>query len=143
GRRYVIGQCNNVFVFPGIGLGVLISEASRVSDSLFLAAARALAQFTQTRAEPEALYPKIDELRSVSRSIAISVAQTAREEGFGRSHDNEALEKTIDEFCWFPDYPPKVASLPPQGNPESAAPLCERGEGVRPSRSEQIQKLGV
>ena len=106
GRKHVIGQCNNAFVFPGVGLGVLISEASRVTDSMFLAAARALAEFTGDHAASEdSLYPSLQELRAASRLIAFKVAQTARDEGFGRSLDDNALQAAIEEFCWFPDYP--------------------------------------
>lgn len=105
GRKHVIGQCNNVFIFPGVGLGALISEASRVSDSMFLAAARALAEFTEAHAAADGcLYPSLRDLRAVSRAIACKVAQTARDEGCGRSLDNEAIEKAIDDFCWFPAY---------------------------------------
>jgi malate dehydrogenase (oxaloacetate-decarboxylating) len=106
GRKYVIGQCNNAFVFPGVGLGVLLSEASRVTDSMFLAAARALADFTMTHAASDnCLYPSLSELRAVSRVIAFKVAQTARDEGFGQSLDDEALHAAIENFCWFPEYP--------------------------------------
>jgi malic enzyme len=106
GRKYVIGQCNNAFVFPGVGLGVLISEASRVTDSMFLAAARALADFTMTHAASDnCLYPSLTELRAVSHVIAFKVAQTARDEGFGQSLDDDALQAAIENFCWFPEYP--------------------------------------
>jgi malate dehydrogenase (oxaloacetate-decarboxylating) len=106
GRKHVIGQCNNAFIFPGVGLGVLISEASRVTDSMFLAAARALAEFTITHAASDnCLYPSLNELRAVSRLIAFQVARTARDEGFGHSLDDNALQAAIEEFCWFPDYP--------------------------------------
>jgi malic enzyme len=106
GRKQVIGQCNNAFVFPGVGLGVLISEASRVTDSMFLAAARALAEFTITHAASDnCLYPSLSELRTASRLIAFKVAQTARDEGFGQSLDDQALQAAIEDFCWFPDYP--------------------------------------
>jgi malic enzyme len=106
GRKHVIGQCNNAFVFPGVGLGVLISEASRVTDSMFLAAARALAEFTVTHAASDnCLYPSLSELRTASSLIAIKVAQTARDEGFGQSLDDQALQAAIKDFCWFPDYP--------------------------------------
>jgi malic enzyme len=106
GRKHVIGQCNNAFVFPGVGLGVLISEASRVTDSMFLAAARALAEFTITHAASDnCLYPSLSELRTASRLIAFKVAQTARDEGFGQSLDDQALQAAIEDFCWFPDYP--------------------------------------
>jgi malic enzyme len=105
GRKHVIGQCNNAFVFPGVGLGALISEASRVTDSMFLAAARALAEFTGTHAAgDDCLYPSLCDLRQVSRLIAFHVARTARDEGFGQALDDQALEAAIEDFCWFPDY---------------------------------------
>jgi malic enzyme len=105
GRKQVIGQCNNVFIFPGIGLGALISEASRVTDGMFLAAAEALAEFTVTHAAGEGcLYPSLKELRSVSKLIALKVAQKARDTGLGRELDDQAIGKAIDEFCWVPQY---------------------------------------
>jgi malic enzyme len=108
GQKHVIGQCNNVFIFPGVGLGVLISEASRVTDSMFLAAARALAEFTRSGAAANGrLFPSLRELRAVSRQIAFKVAQTAREEGYGRTLEDEALQGAIEKFCWFPDYAKK------------------------------------
>ena len=113
GRKHVIGQCNNAFVFPGVGLGVLLSEASRVTDSMFLAAARALADFTVTHAASDnCLYPSLSELRAVSRLIAFKVAQTARNEGFGQSLDDTALQAAIEDFCWFPDYPAAECAPP-------------------------------
>ena len=106
GRKHVIGQCNNAFVFPGVGLGVLISEASRVTDSMFLAAACALAEFTREHVASDAsLFPSLQELRAASRLIAFKVAQTARDEGFGQSLDDAALQAAIKDFCWFPNYP--------------------------------------
>jgi malate dehydrogenase (oxaloacetate-decarboxylating) len=106
GRKHVIGQCNNAFVFPGVGLGVLISEASRVTDSMFLGAARALADFTITHAAGDnCLYPSLSNLRTVSRLIAFEVARTARDEGYGHSLDDHALEAAIEAFCWLPEYP--------------------------------------
>ncbi len=105
GRKHVIGQCNNVFVFPGVGLGVLISEASRVTDAMFLAAAKALAEFTATHPqEEESLYPCLQDLREVSSRVAFKVAQTARDEGLGRSLSDDDLQEEIDDFCWYPDY---------------------------------------
>jgi malic enzyme len=109
GRKHVIGQCNNAFVFPGVGLGVLVSEASRVSESLFLAAAKALAEYTCSQDScNSALYPSLRHLRDVSRLIGFKVAQTARDEGFGRSLDDEALKAAIDQFIWYPNYPVAV-----------------------------------
>ena len=123
GVRHVIGQCNNVFVFPGVGLGVLISEASRVTDSMFLAAARALAGFTRSRAtENGCLYPNIQHLREVSKLIALKVAQTARDEGYGRSLEDAPLQAAIEEFAWWPDYDTCTQGAAPR-SPRHAEPL--------------------
>ncbi len=105
GETHVIGQCNNVFIFPGVGLGVLISEASRVTDSMFLAAAKGLAEYASAHpATPGCLYPGVRDLREISRSIAFKVAQTARDEGLGRTLSDEELHQALEDFCWYPDY---------------------------------------
>ncbi|HOC57745.1 MAG TPA: NAD-dependent malic enzyme [Verrucomicrobiota bacterium] len=107
GRKHVIGQCNNAFVFPGVGLGALICEARRVTDSMFLAAAQALAEFTTAHPAGEnCLYPSLQQLRTVSRLIALKVAQTARSEQLGQNLDDAALQAAIDQLFWTPDYPP-------------------------------------
>jgi malate dehydrogenase (oxaloacetate-decarboxylating) len=105
GRKYVIGQCNNVFVFPGVGLGTLISEASHVSERMFLAAARALAEYTTAHPAGESsLYPNLRELRAVTKRIAFKVAQEARDAGLGRDLDDQAITSAIERFSWTPDY---------------------------------------
>jgi malic enzyme len=104
-RQFAIGQCNNCFVFPGIGLGVILSEASRVSDSLFLAAARSLAEFAGAHAADGSLFPSLKDLRKLSRLVAFSVAQTARDEGYGRALDDAAIQAELDAFVWMPEYP--------------------------------------
>ena len=105
GHKHVIGQCNNVFIFPGVGLGVLVSQATRVTDSMFLAAAQALAEFTLAQQSADGtLYPGLKHLRAVSRLIAFTVARTARQEGCGRTLSDSEIQQAIDEFCWTPDY---------------------------------------
>lgn len=120
GRTHVIGQCNNAFIFPGVGLGVLISEASRVSDSMFLAAANTLADFTvRQESWNGALYPSLRHLREISRAIGFKVAQTARDEGCGRALEDQELKSAIEEFVWFPDYPAQ-----PEARKKSAKPAA-------------------
>jgi len=126
GQKHVIGQCNNAFVFPGIGLGVLISEASRVIDSMFLAAAQALADFTPKHAPSEtSLYPSLQYLRDASRLIAFRVAQAARSEGFGQGLDDDALQAAIDRFFWWPDYAATVPS--PTSRPRRSTAMKSGG----------------
>ena len=123
GTKHVIGQCNNAFIFPGVGLGVLISEASRVTDSMFLAAARTLAEFTINHAAGDnCLYPSLTGLRTVSRLIAFQVARTARDEGFGHSLDDNALNAALDDFCWLPDYPETDHSAHHPAHPSEVPP---------------------
>jgi malate dehydrogenase (oxaloacetate-decarboxylating) len=86
---------------------------------MFLAAARALAEFTVTHAASETcLYPSLSDLRAASRLIAFHVARTARDEGFGHSLDDNALHAAIEDFCWHPEYPETDHSL---HHPVSAA----------------------
>lgn len=104
GKKHVIGQCNNAFIFPGVGLGALVARVGRVTDSMFLAAAKTLAEFTCSHDCNGALYPSLNHLRVISRAIGFKVAQTARDEGLGRSYTDEALNAELDKFIWYPDY---------------------------------------
>ncbi|CAN5492303.1 MAG: NAD-dependent malic enzyme [Acidimicrobiia bacterium] len=101
-----VGQANNVFIFPGVGLGAIVSEATRVSDEMILAAARTLAEaVTQERLDAGALYPPVRALRQVSRAIALAVAGEAITSGLARS-SLETLEADVDAAMWWPTYVP-------------------------------------
>jgi malic enzyme len=107
GVRHEIGQANNVFVFPGIGLGAIVSEATAVSDGMILAAARALAEcVAPARLDAGALYPPISELRAVSRRVALAVAREAVRAGLAAARDEAELEADLDAAMWWPDYVP-------------------------------------
>lgn len=112
-RRAVhIGQCNNMFIFPGVGLGLLASGARRVTEGMFLAAARALSALASSQSNPddpqESLYPRIERVREVSRSVALAVATEAQRVGVAESCDVRALEQRVDAFMWEPRYGPLV-----------------------------------
>jgi malic enzyme len=101
---------NNAFVFPGIGLGSIVGEVTEVSDEIFMTAARTLAaSITPDRLEAGALYPDPSRMREVSRRIAIAVVREAKTERVGRSLHDEDIEKAVDEFMWYPDYPQYTA----------------------------------
>ena len=105
GQEHVIGQSNNAFVFPGLGLGVIVSETREVPDDLFLAAAETLAAAVDPeRLRHGGLYPPASALRNVSRAIAIRVVREARDLGLGRQLADEAIEPAVDAAMWYPDY---------------------------------------
>jgi malic enzyme len=105
GKTHVVGQGNNVYVFPGVGLGALVAEAREVTDSMFLVAARTLAECTsQERLNVGAIYPDQNELRDVSRRVAVAVVREVNRLGLGREVPDDSVESTVRESMWFPEY---------------------------------------
>jgi len=111
GTTHQIGQANNVYVFPGIGLGAIVSGARSVSDGMILAAARTLAAaVTEERLASGALFPPIAALRGVSRSVAIAVAREAVTSGLAPDVAPDATQADVDTAMWWPRYVPYVAA---------------------------------
>jgi malic enzyme len=107
GADHVIGQANNVFIFPGMGLGAIVAEAREITDEMFLLAARTLAEMvTPERLAMGALYPAVSELRHVSRQIAAKVVCQSRDCGVGRLYRDEEVFDAVDSAMWYPDYLP-------------------------------------
>src|SRR4051812_32526904 len=107
GRRYPIAQCNNSYVFPGLGLGILASGACRVSDGMLMAAARALAEYATASRDPGApLLPPLAESRQVSRAIALAVAAAAQRDGLAEDRQDEENQRLVDAKMWQPRYLP-------------------------------------
>jgi malate dehydrogenase (oxaloacetate-decarboxylating) len=106
GHTTRIGQCNNAFIFPGVGLGVVASGARRVTNRMFRAAAQALAEWSPASTDAlEALYPRLEEARAVSRGVALAVALQAQCDGVAEPAPPRALEEQIDAKMWKPAYP--------------------------------------
>jgi malic enzyme len=104
-RLHVIGQANNVFVFPGVGLGCILAQASAVHDAVFLVAARRLAGLvSQDRLAAGAIYPDQSELRSVSARIAEAVIREVSRNGAGRTVSDDTITETVSNAMWYPDY---------------------------------------
>jgi malate dehydrogenase (oxaloacetate-decarboxylating) len=104
-RTINIGQCNNAFVFPGVGLGVISSGASRVTNEMFVAAARALSEFSPALRDPAAsLYPELEGVRDISRRVALVVAEEAQTLGLAHESSRDELERLVDANIWNPRY---------------------------------------
>jgi malate dehydrogenase (oxaloacetate-decarboxylating) len=107
GQRYRIGQCNNSFVFPGVGLGLTISGARRVSNGMFLEAAKALAsQVTLSDIAGRAVYPELSRIRDCSFAVACATIRRAVHEGHAEPEILDQLEKTVERAMWAPEYLP-------------------------------------
>jgi malate dehydrogenase (oxaloacetate-decarboxylating) len=107
GRAVRIGQCNNAFIFPGVGLGIIATGARRVTNEMFVAAARVLAEFAPALSDENApLYPKLENVREVSRRVAIAVGIEAQRAGLAEETTRKELESRIAQKMWTPHYVP-------------------------------------
>jgi malate dehydrogenase (oxaloacetate-decarboxylating) len=103
GVTYVIAQVNNAMLYPGLGLGAIVSRASRVSDGMFAAAASAVSSLVTVRQPGASLLPHIDDLRSVSVTVAVAVAETADAEGLAGVKFGDIVQQ-VQEAMWQPEY---------------------------------------
>src|SRR5580698_2054069 len=107
GKPAAIDQTNNSYIFPGIGLGVLAVGARRVTDAMFMAAAKVLAGISPTHRDKTArLLPPVPELRNVARTVAIAVAEQAVKDGLAKHVGLKTIERRVVEAMWEPAYQP-------------------------------------
>jgi malate dehydrogenase (oxaloacetate-decarboxylating) len=111
GQPRPVGQANNVFIFPGMGLGTVVAEASAVTEEMFLVAARELAsQVDDERLAVGALYPPVEALGDISRSVALAVVKEAVSSGVAGIGPGSDLDSIVDEAMWWPSYVPYIRS---------------------------------
>ncbi|ELR63504.1 NAD-dependent malic enzyme [Photobacterium marinum] len=105
GKTYPIAQCNNSYIFPGIGLGVLAVGANRVTNEMLMESSRALAECSPLAINGEgALLPPLEDIQKVSRRIAIAVAKKAVEQGKAPASTDERIQEKIDANFWKSEY---------------------------------------
>lgn len=105
GKIYPIAQCNNAYIFPGIGLGVVASGAKRITDTMLMTASRALAREAPLVKEGKgALLPPLSHIRELSKAIAFEVAAQAQQEGVALRTDGIKLRQAIERSSWTPEY---------------------------------------
>ena len=103
---HVIGQANNALVFPGLGLGVLVAKATRVTDRMLFATAEAVAGQIDATLPGASLLPQINDVRETSVAVAMAVAAAARDDGVARAPLEEDLEAQVRRSMWEPVYRP-------------------------------------
>jgi malate dehydrogenase (oxaloacetate-decarboxylating) len=101
---YEVAQANNALVFPGLGLGVTVARASRISDRMIVAAADAVARLSDATRLGSPLLPPVRDLRPVSAAVAIAVAKAAEQEGLARVPLDDPIQQ-VHQAMWRPEYP--------------------------------------
>jgi malate dehydrogenase (oxaloacetate-decarboxylating) len=105
GRPFRVDQTNNAYVYPGVGLGAIAVQARRISDGMFLAAARTIAELSPAKRDPRAnLLPPLAEIRKVSLAVAIAVAKQAEREDLTQSVPDQELGAAVASMMWEPVY---------------------------------------
>jgi len=103
GVNYVIGQANNALIYPGLGLGMLASEASLLTDEMIGAAAHALSGIVDITKPGAPVLPPFKYVAEVSLKVATAVAKKAQEQGLARASEQD-MEKAVRDFRWTPKY---------------------------------------
>lgn len=104
-KQIQVAQANNVYVFPGIGLGATAVQAFQVSDKMLLAASHALADYAASSGQNTgALLPPLKDLRKISKVIANAVARTARDEGFCNKMTDDEIANAVSNHFWEPRF---------------------------------------
>ena len=111
GRRIPIAQCNNIYIFPAMGLGCVASGARRVTEGMILAAARALGENSPALKDPNApLLPALTDVREVAAKIALAVGTEAQRAGVAPQTTEEDLRRRVISSQWSPSYPSVIAA---------------------------------
>ncbi|NJD18622.1 MAG: NAD-dependent malic enzyme [Gemmatimonadetes bacterium] len=106
GKRFVPGQGNNAYVFPGVGLGLIVAEASECTDEMFFISAKVLAgMVTEDALSQGRIYPALSRIRDASWQIAAAVALVAWERGLARAPRPDDIGKAVEQAMFTPDYP--------------------------------------
>lgn len=105
GKTFIPGQGNNAYIFPGVGLGIVLSRSKIISDDLFLSAAHTLSSLVSDEELSNGqLYPSLSDIRSVSKTIAISIAKKVIASGLTNIALPKNLEKYLDSIIYNPEY---------------------------------------
>ena len=100
-----IPQCNNSYIFPGIGLGAVSGKATGITENMLIASSQALAEYAATHNEdPGILLPKLSKIRQVSQFIAKRVFRQAIDDGVALDASEEFIEEAIAHNFWSPEY---------------------------------------
>ena len=106
GQRFAIGQANNVFVFPGIGLGTIVSGATRITDGMVGASSMALAHaLKDEELAQRRLMPDVSRLWEICGIVGLAVARQAVADGVAAVDSIDALDVAIERYRWLPEYP--------------------------------------
>ncbi len=111
GKIFVPGQGNNMFIFPGVGLGAVVCGARKVTDEMFYAAAKTLAHMvTEEELNSGTVYPDLGKIRQISLAIATAVCRLAYDNGLARYAEPEDIRQHVRDCMYHPDYRPYIAA---------------------------------
>lgn len=103
GTTYTFGQGNNALLYPGLGLGIIVSGASKVTDAMIEAAAEAVAQQTDASQIGSPILPPVENLRASSATVAVAVVQQAIADGVATNQPTDIVQ-AVQDYMWLPEY---------------------------------------